>query len=253
MAELFSPLDASLILQLPLARRIVHDRLVWQGSCLGQFSVRSAYFMAGHVLNKWSLDAAQRDSKWRLIWMAKVQPKVKVFAWRMLHGILPTYNALQQRSIVNNDDCPVWDLTNNPGNILSLSVLLADLSGFVWAIGLQFSWVILTVLINKVVHDSNCKLPSKLVEDAKRFSGDFMSITLHDFQNNSSHVDVVSGWSPSLPGSFKLNVDAYFHAHTQESGFGMLVRDWQGQVVLSASARFGSLQDPLHAEVAAIL
>ena len=44
--NLFSSLDANLILQIPISRRVMVDKLKWVPDCLGQFTVKSAYMVA---------------------------------------------------------------------------------------------------------------------------------------------------------------------------------------------------------------
>lgn len=64
--ELFSPTDAEIILQIPDSLQLNEDRLIWNKSELGSFSVKSAYFLAREFLGK-HLDNSQiRPDLWRL-------------------------------------------------------------------------------------------------------------------------------------------------------------------------------------------
>ena len=50
--EIFSVVDASMILRIPLSRQIIPDKLIWRESPIGKFFVKSAYFVARKVLGK---------------------------------------------------------------------------------------------------------------------------------------------------------------------------------------------------------
>lgn len=58
-------------------------------------------------------------------------------------------------------------------------------------------------------------------------------------------------WSRPAPGCLKLNVDESFNVADASGGWGFVVRDDTGDVVLSAAGRILHAQDPLHAEAEA--
>jgi len=44
---------------------------------------------------------------WARIWKLHIPNKINVFGWRACHNILPTYERLWQRRIIENDMCPI--------------------------------------------------------------------------------------------------------------------------------------------------
>ncbi|KAL9691791.1 hypothetical protein QQ045_012217 [Rhodiola kirilowii] len=55
-------------------------------------------------------ESSDLDSKrlfWRRFWRVKVQPKVKIFMWRLFHNVLPTADNLLRRGCQTNSWCQV--------------------------------------------------------------------------------------------------------------------------------------------------
>ena len=74
----FTSEDAKLILQIPLSRRYMDDKLIWILDPLGQFTVKFAYVVARIVLGNELLES-YRSPLWKVVWQAKVLPKIKYF------------------------------------------------------------------------------------------------------------------------------------------------------------------------------
>ena len=107
MRDIFSKSDASLITRIHLSHLSRSDKLIWCDSAIGMFTVKSAYFVARNVLGKVVHHQEQRHGVWRIIWMSKVIPKIKYFAWRMAQGIIPTSSGLQRRGLQVDNRCSV--------------------------------------------------------------------------------------------------------------------------------------------------
>lgn len=94
VASTFWPVDVHQILQVPFGAPSTEDRLVWDFSKLGNFTVRSCYhnLISGKLCAEpltTSLPATE-SSIWNWIWILKVPPKVRTFLWRGCKEILPT-------------------------------------------------------------------------------------------------------------------------------------------------------------------
>ena len=61
--------------------------------------------MARGILGREEFLREHRESVWRRVWSAKVAPKVKLFMWRLIQGIIPTKDRLQERGILTNVHC----------------------------------------------------------------------------------------------------------------------------------------------------
>ena len=90
----------------------------WLGTIItknGLFSIRSAY----HV--QWSHkfgnnhrtsfpSGTGNDQVWKALWNLDVPAKIKIFGWRVLHGIVPCRAILANRHIGNSGRCPVCEV-----------------------------------------------------------------------------------------------------------------------------------------------
>jgi hypothetical protein len=102
--QLFFAPDADAILNIPLRRSAGEDWTAWDKEKSGVYSVRSAY--RALVDKSWREEALRhRDSPsssdndtdvWKRLWRLPVVPKVRVFWWRVLRGILPDYGTLSR-------------------------------------------------------------------------------------------------------------------------------------------------------------
>ncbi|KAM5577920.1 hypothetical protein ABKV19_008311, partial [Rosa sericea] len=97
MKELFTEMEVSKIASIPLSLRHATDRLVWHFDTKGLYSVKSGYHVYCNSLKM--VEVASTSSEvvggplrhhWRQLWKTTLPPKVKVFVWRLLHGVLPT-------------------------------------------------------------------------------------------------------------------------------------------------------------------
>ncbi|XVF27281.1 hypothetical protein REPUB_Repub14bG0093200 [Reevesia pubescens] len=128
--ELFGEEDREWILQIPLSKRYMEDELIWLGFQFGEFTVRSAYFVAREMLGKEVIDQQLRPLKWKLIWTSKVLPNIKYFAWLMVSGILPTRACLLNRGVLVDDNCGVCDM---PGETAYHVLFECQLSVVIWS------------------------------------------------------------------------------------------------------------------------
>ena len=82
-------------LNAPLFQLRVPDCPIWVDLVVRQLLVKSAYYVAWKVLGKDDLLSHHRLCCWRMVWIANLLPKIKLFAWRLMNGILPTTIALR--------------------------------------------------------------------------------------------------------------------------------------------------------------
>ncbi|XVF26822.1 hypothetical protein REPUB_Repub14bG0051900 [Reevesia pubescens] len=97
--NMFSTDEAASILSIPLSKDNAEDRLIWDHSSLGDFTVYSAYIMARTLLNKHVMQIQDRSHVW--------MPKVKFFIWKLMWNILPVASNLSVREISINNKCMV--------------------------------------------------------------------------------------------------------------------------------------------------
>ncbi|CAM8940146.1 unnamed protein product [Rhodiola kirilowii] len=87
---------------------------VWKGHDSGEFSVRSAYSLLKSLseLPQTNLKGEQASydrthAFWRRIWRLNVQPKVKLFAWRLYHNFLPSADNLTKKQCLTERECQI--------------------------------------------------------------------------------------------------------------------------------------------------
>lgn len=91
---LFLPFEADTILRIPLSYSLPDDNIVWIGNRWGEFSVKSAYYVAlSTVENLEGGESSTGDTRTPLgkkMWQLKIPPKVRIFAWKACMNGLPT-------------------------------------------------------------------------------------------------------------------------------------------------------------------
>jgi hypothetical protein len=100
-------------LNIPLSPILPQDWIIWIGSKLGTFTVKSAYHI-GRVLKEDARgqcsNAARMLDIWRDLWNLKIPSKVKLFAWRACQNLLPTRDNLYKRKVIQDPICPCCGL-----------------------------------------------------------------------------------------------------------------------------------------------
>jgi hypothetical protein len=109
--ELFYDHDVQAILKIEIPQHDQRDRLAWLHEKNGNFSVRSAYRLAYNLKHR-NGDIGSSSSKpngkrsiWNTIWKARVQPKIRIFGWRLATDTLPTKNNKWRRNLETNNLC----------------------------------------------------------------------------------------------------------------------------------------------------
>ena len=93
-----------MILEIPLSKKFVPNKLIWGDLVIGTFLVKSTYFKAREYLGKDINSFNDRAPLWKAIWKAKVIPKVNMFAWRLVHNIIPSVGNLRRRGLQVEDN-----------------------------------------------------------------------------------------------------------------------------------------------------
>ena len=92
--SLFLPFEARTILNIPLSHSLPEDQIIWVGNKKGEFSVKSAYYIATKGLDtKEEGESSSSDTRsplWKKLWHLNIPPKVRIFAWKMCMNALPT-------------------------------------------------------------------------------------------------------------------------------------------------------------------
>lgn len=87
-------------------------RLIWPASNNGEYSVKSGYWWVQNVTPSRRIDRPSSSrfvefAVWTGIWKLQVPPKVKIFVWRCIRGVIATRENLFRMRCVDNPCCPI--------------------------------------------------------------------------------------------------------------------------------------------------
>ncbi|KAL9671576.1 hypothetical protein QQ045_009146 [Rhodiola kirilowii] len=191
---------------------------------------------------------------WSRLWRVKVQPKVKVFMWRVYHNALPTADNLLKRGCQPSLLCPVCG--KHPESISHL-LLYCDWARELWRCLFQ----------EKGIWCQGCRDPGDWVWEIVRSwpSSDLSDIFNGAYavwmnRNSKSHgnggmdvrKDPYSCWRPPEFGQVKINADAAWNSRTRRAGAGCLGRTEASQVLFVWADFKESVSSVLEAEVWAL-
>jgi hypothetical protein len=106
--SIFMPDEAKVIASMPLCPSLPPDKLVWQGTTDGVFSVRSAYHMGieNNFRGRGSTSSVSLENRiWKVIWNLEVANSVEMFMWRACNDLLPTKCNFLRRKMVEESMC----------------------------------------------------------------------------------------------------------------------------------------------------
>jgi hypothetical protein len=134
--NIFHPIDVNRILQIPLNYNAFDDFLAWHGTRSGVFSVKSAYHVEwkhqfnGVTCRSLITGTSLNNPIWKILWKLQVPAKVKIYCWRIMHGIIPMKAILFNRHIGTSDRCP---LCNNASEDILHLIFKCDLAANIWS------------------------------------------------------------------------------------------------------------------------
>ncbi|KAL9683157.1 hypothetical protein QQ045_014973 [Rhodiola kirilowii] len=212
---------------------------VWKGTDSDEFSVRSTYALLKRVseqsyINRKGEPASVEGIQafWRRIWRLKIQPKVKMFAWRLswLKG------------------CVMWTWSaSDPGDWLLYSAS-------------KYSDNELSVILNgarQIWYNRNL-----VVKGGEALNPFIAAVTVKERAQQSlkpENMFVVTSlvgtgsWNPPEIGYLKINVDGAWDWETQKAGVGMCCRDIGGVFLFVKAEPILSLGSSFEAETCSLL
>jgi len=254
---------------------------------MGIFSVGSAYhtqwlhkFGANELIQQ--AGSAGDERVWANLWKLKVPAKIKIFGWRVLHGLLPCRGILANRHIGNVSSCPVcqegcedikhllfscnrakeiWRLLGISDEVHRL--LQVDRSGLVILAEVirypkklaHLNKVDLAELIltgswylwwerRMMVHENTVQSPT-------RSAMSIVTLTMN-YQKASASTKVRVGWKKPPEDFLMLNVDASYNPDRRMGSTGAVIRDHTGSFVIAGARFFENILDAPMAETLAL-
>lgn len=255
------PFEARTILNIPLSHSLPEDQIIWAGNKKGEFSVKSAYYIATKVLDtKEEGESSSGDAwspLWKKLWHLNIPPKVRIFAWKMCMNALPNLENLQRRGINTYDIFPacgkepesnlhifvkceiarrVWSCwVNSPINMLNVNMDIIDIALELVELGTSsdlevffgVAWAIWHNR-NKIVHEAFSHHPDQIWFFAKKHIHEFKSEENRCWQSSAK---AEGKWTAPPCGSFKINVDGATSENERNSSVGVVIRDVNGKVL----------------------
>ena len=281
---IFLPHEAELIKSIPLSVQLPEDKLIWAGNNNGKFSVKSAYRLA--------VEGARFDSGpssddrilrrfWRYVWRIPVPHKVRHFAWRVCHNILPTKENLMRRKVLQDDWCEeckdeakttghlfwrcprdqeVWQHTKlhfsfDPHSISSFFDLLWNLMVVRKydeervAMVVTVAWAIWANR-NEVRNGKRKRTGRDIVQWTSQYLAGYLAA--NDSPRFTSPETLIPHWTPPMGLRYKVNVDGAVFRSQKTAGVGVVVRDSNGLVVAALSRKINSPLGALEVEAKAV-
>ena len=244
---------AEAILQIPLSFSHTEDKIVWHHETNGLYTVKSGYrFLCqqeGGLEDDLPEHVEEDRLALRLNWKADVPPKVRIFGWRLFHGILPVMDTLRSRGMDIATlcfrcqqasetvahairECPcaaaVWRIVEDRFHLRQQGIDYTGKSNLDWLdLSLLTAWAIWGSRNNSLFNEEN-KDPTCVAEFAWNY--------LHEHKTSKGATKVtgmtaVNRWTAPKHGFIKINFDGALNKDSRLSGFGAVARDSEGQVL----------------------
>ncbi|KAL6227535.1 hypothetical protein ACLB2K_001492 [Fragaria x ananassa] len=284
LEELFTPMESEIILKIPLSLNGGEDRLVWHFDNKGCYNVKSGYFV-GRLLDGLNRKASGSDSNvqwsrlWCKLWRTQVPPKVRMHAWRLVKGTLPSRAALVKKQVqlpdvncvfysTNVEDSlhlfkncealqPFWQqgmVQIHPRTHPSISVevwfwyMVEMLSGEKLEGFLMALWVIWVERNNMVWRGQFYNITNMM-----DWSSSLLLEYKHCHQRSvGTRKKNKSKWTCPPSGRLRVNIDGSFAHEEGRGGVGVVIRDHKGACVASLARPFPNAVSAIHMEVEAL-
>jgi len=264
--NLFPSNVAKVIKNIPLCPSLPPDKIFWNGSSNGLFSVRNAYHLGLDLLKKQKGECSFRGINadfWKKLWSLKVPNSSKIFLWRACQNLLPTKQNLKKKCVLNDDLCPcckfqeestlhalwscpgaqdVWGSGSLafqkcpsffPGMCELLSFLfnrLDDVSLSLMVAVFRCIWM----RRNKLIFEKQFSSPLSVFKEALRRHEEYWSaLKKNDLVRQSHPSSLISSkfWKCPNPGYIKVNWDASLNVRKGVIGLGCVIRNSDGVIV----------------------
>ena len=283
---------ARVICSIPLPPRPKQDRLFWNASKSGLFSIKSAYFLQlqhSVAVQVGESSHMNRERKfWKFLWSLSFPQKIKVFLWRACLGILPTNGFLCHRHMRQDGACPccthemetvvhalwacvtandVWIQSQLPVHKWDRSLhcffdLIEYSRDHLGLDDLKFFCCIVYSIWgqrNLLVHERKVLNPVLVVDRARCFLTEYdkafsrpTDVGRRDARQ-SGVMPVAGGWRPPGLGLYKVNWAIFIDLNSRHGFLGALVRDHERCVLRAMVMKLPLLPRGVHLTVGAVL
>ncbi|KAL9680203.1 hypothetical protein QQ045_018081 [Rhodiola kirilowii] len=245
-----------------------NESIRWLMEADGKFSTKSAYKALKNRSDQLELNqlGEQADSRkvnqfWKTIWKTNVQPKVRLFAWRLFHDYIPSATNLAKRGMEEIRKCPVCGWTGEsavhtilycwwaqafwkklPIECSFLEYKFQVAGDWLWYCifnydKLEINMILLgarTIWLNRnnMLFGTNGQNPYMAARYVYQHAKSIQS-----GEQQLIVTDLSEGVRCSKPkrGSVKVNVDGAWDSFSQKAGIGIICRDEEGLACFAAA------------------
>jgi ribonuclease HI len=259
---LFSSDVVNRILDVPLFDMVEEDKLIWNDSMHGEYSVKSGYNMLLDIIGK-GVNPTSHE-QWSNIWKIQAPPKAKHLLWRIGKGCIPTRTRLHDRCVPCPLICPIcehgneddWHIFFNCHESIQ-AIQSAGLDHVITARTQHFSTVAelifsictnedratagrFAVLMWTLWKNRNDKVWNDVKEAGRSLGFKAMHnwqewIAVQQQQSTIMQQQHTVVWQKPPIDWYKCNVDAGFHKNLNRATAGWCVRDYDGSFVIAGT------------------
>ncbi|KAK9989426.1 hypothetical protein SO802_029665 [Lithocarpus litseifolius] len=263
---LFHPTEVALILSIPLSPLPVEDKVIWPFNSSGVYSVKSgSRFLANEaILSPLQAYQHQHEDIWKRIWSLAVPNKVRNFLWCACRNAIPVKRNLWKRRIIMDDkcehclsapettyhalwECPkhseVWEAFSGCEfrQVRSFSSI-RELVDFGFSEDKNMELMVMVMWTfwyrRNQIRTRHLDFPaSQVIPQASQALSDFKqhNISLPLQQGGSGQSWVRRHWSIPPTDCFKVYFDGATFPELGKAGLGVVVQNWEGNVMASLS------------------
>ncbi|XP_030930729.1 uncharacterized protein LOC115956517 [Quercus lobata] len=216
LENILLPFEVETILNIPISYHLPEDSIIWLGNKKGSFLVKSAYYVAKRILEKEDHGESSLGdvcaSLWKRMWHLNIPGKIRIFAWRLCMNAIPTLTNLFKKGIQMDVTCPICkkDPETVEHAIISVSAKA----------------------VNQVVNENGGVVAELVWGLAIRLIEDFKEANIQIIEKKGTKD---RAWKPPPKDVYLINVDGAIPAKEGNSGIGVIIRDWNNQVVAALS------------------
>ncbi|KAH6786600.1 hypothetical protein C2S52_006152 [Perilla frutescens var. hirtella] len=212
------------------------DCPMWNFSRDGNYTVKSGYWVMKSIkdsLKSKPSSSLHNSDCWMWFWKLNIPPKIKMFVWRCMSGILPTKFNLVKRGVISDPICPRCGL-----EIETPEHALRDCKwvSFLWETSVLRIQPSLGQDLKASLQDCILCFPFfKCQSMACSILGEYEMInsTPGKILSMNSSLDK---WEPPPSGTLKLNSDAAFK-DCNNAAIGGAIRDASGKMIKGFAAK----------------
>ncbi|XP_050207383.1 uncharacterized protein LOC126656807 [Mercurialis annua] len=282
--------DADAILALPVSATGTNDKLVWNETKTGKFTVGSAYHLAHSMFSIQTaagnpFDPGPMNSViWKQLWKLSIPQQVKIFIWKALNNGLASNGNIHRRIEERCELCPRCPNTETISHILlqcpfaetvwmgsschlrEAALIAGNFKEF-WASmnnsadkverWTSIAWISWAIWLarNAAIFREDDTDPLMVLGRASDLQGEYMAANASNRVRPAvTRPEIIQNlhWQPPSYNGIKINFDGAVHVQSKICAGACVARDTRGSVLASFARQFRSVTSPALCEAFAL-